>query len=68
MGDLDHEDEDMVDAALLATADSSGGILWCPSTLQDIYDIPSRTLRLFFAFRAGQNVAASNAVKVAKHG
>ncbi len=53
----------MVDAALLATTDASGGILWRPSTLQDIYDTPSRTLRLFFAFRAGQNAAANNAMK-----
>jgi len=56
----------MVEAALLATTDMSGSILWKPSTLQDIHDTPSRTLRLFLAYRAGQDAAMRNAGKQVK--
>ena len=52
-----------MDAALLASTDASGGLFWRPSSLQDIYDVPARTLRLFMAYRAGQGVAARNAMK-----
>jgi hypothetical protein len=57
---IDPEDEDMVDAALLAMPDGSGGILWRPSSLQDIYDLPDRVLRLFMQYRAGQSAALAN--------
>ena len=43
----------MVDAARLATPMGDGSILWHPATLQDIYDIPSRTLLLFDFYRVG---------------
>lgn len=49
----------MADAALLAMPDAMGGILWRPSSLQDIYDLPDRVLRLFMAYRAGQSHATS---------
>lgn len=45
----------MVDAAILATPDAAGGVLWHPSRLQDVYDLPDRVLRLYLAYRAGQS-------------
>lgn len=51
---IDDQDEDMVDAALLATPDASGSPLWRPSRLDDIYDLPDRVLRLYLSYRAGQ--------------
>ena len=65
---IDPDDPDMEDAALLATPDGLGGSLWRPSSLQDIYDMPSRTLRLFFAYRAGQASAMSKEPPAAKAG
>ena len=47
----------MVDAALLSTLDGNGSPLWRPASLQDIYDLPDRTLRYFSAIRAGQSFA-----------
>lgn len=44
----------MLDAALLATPDGTGGTLWRPARLQDVEDLPDRVLRLFLAYRAGQ--------------
>lgn len=41
-----------MDAARLA-APVGDGILWHPTSLQDIYDVPSRTLLLFDFYRLG---------------
>lgn len=58
---VDPEDEDMVDAALLAMPDGMGGTLWHPASLQDVYDLPDRTLRLYMSYRAGMASAAGRA-------
>jgi hypothetical protein len=58
----------MIDAALLAMPDHMGGTLWRPSSLQDIYDLPERTLRLYIAYRAGQSHAMSKAQGGGKSG
>lgn len=50
---IDARDDDMLDAARLATPTGEGGILWHPSSLDDIYDVPSRTLILFDFMRLG---------------
>ena len=65
---IDPEDEDMVDAALLATPDGMGGTLWRPSSLQDIYDLPDRVLRLYMAYRAGMASAAGKEASAPKSG
>lgn len=49
---MDTDDDDMVDAARLATP-VGDGILWHPSSLADIDAVPSRTLLLFDLFRHG---------------
>ena len=46
-GDLDDDDDDMLDAALLASFE------WRPSSLADIAEMPERTLRLYVAYRNG---------------
>ena len=51
-GDIDTSDEDMMDAARLATPVGES-ILWHPSSLQDIHDVPARTLLLFDFYRMG---------------
>jgi hypothetical protein len=51
-GDLDVTDDDLLDAARLATPVGEG-ILWHPATLDDIYAVPSRTLLLFDFYRLG---------------
>lgn len=43
----------MVDAAMLAYPDGMGGTFWRPARLDDIHDVPFRTLHLFHAYRAG---------------
>lgn len=43
----------MQDAARLAMPDASGGILWHPATLDDIYSVPHRVMLLFDYYRAG---------------
>ena len=50
---LDTGDEDLMDAARLATPVGEG-ILWHPASISDINDTPSRTLLLFDFFRLGQ--------------
>jgi hypothetical protein len=47
-GDLDDMDEDMLDAALLASFD------WSPSSLSDIDEMPERVLWLYVSYRNGQ--------------
>ena len=49
----------MNDAALLAMPDASGGVLWHPATLDDVYSIPARVLSLYVAYRAGQASTAN---------
>ena len=56
---LDHEDEDMVDAAMLGSPDGMGGSWWKPSSLEDIHALPPRVLRLFMAYRAGISYAST---------
>lgn len=58
----------MQDAALLAMPDGMGGTLWHPSSLQDVYDMPDRVLRLYLAYRAGQSHAVSKAAGHGKQG
>ena len=65
---IDPDDEDMVDAALLATPDGTGGTLWKPARLQDIYDLPARTLRLYMAYRSGLAKAANRPTPVERSG
>ena len=65
---IDPDDEDMVDAALLAMPDGMGGTFWRPSSLDDIYALPDRTLRLFMAYRAGMASAANKEAPAAKTG
>jgi hypothetical protein len=45
----------MMDAARLASP-VGDGILWHPTSLQDVYDVPSRTLLLFDMYRLGAAV------------
>ena len=52
-GPLDPDDDDLQDAARLASPVGEGGILWHPATLDDIYAIPARTLLLFDHYRLG---------------
>lgn len=47
-GELDDDDEDMLDAALLASFE------WSPSSLGDIDDMPERVLWLYVSYRNGQ--------------
>ena len=47
-----------MDAARLASP-VGDGILWHPTSLQDIYDVPSRTLLLFDFYRLGDDLAAA---------
>lgn len=49
---LDADDDDFVDASRLATP-IGDGILWQPSSLDDINDVPSRTLLIFDFIRLG---------------
>lgn len=65
---LDAENDDMTDAAILATPDSSGAPFWRPSSLDDIYDLPDRTLRYFLAIREGWAHAANKAQSGGKQG
>lgn len=65
---IDPEDEDMVDAALLAMPDSMGNAWWRPSRLTDIDEMPHRTLKLFLAYRAGLAQAADREARVEKTG
>lgn len=58
----------MMDAALLAMPDGSGGTLWHPASLQDIKDLPPRVLELYLAYRAGQSQAVSKSQGGGKQG
>ena len=52
-GPLAADDDDMQDAARLATPVGEGGILWHPGSLDDIYSIPARCLLLFDYYMLG---------------
>jgi len=52
-GELDDDDEDMLDAALLASFD------WSPSSLSDIDEMPERVLWLYVSYRNGQMAKAN---------
>lgn len=51
-GTISEDDEDLQDAARLATP-LGDGILWHPSTLADIYATPNKVLVLFDLYRFG---------------